>query len=106
MRSRTGVISSFVRGKNASPPVTSGQLPQQSGFASRSFAIGKADRVDDDVPAQRRVEDVGKCRAAGVVAAVADEDQHLARLRAVVELTQRGDQRVEQRRLPARGRRA
>ena len=63
------------------------QLTQQSRFRVAVVVVVNAHGVDHDVAAEGGVEHLLKACMAGIVATVADHDQHLARLPAAVALS-------------------
>ena len=74
------------RGRNRSPPVASASAFRTPGFASVVVLIEKSDCVNGDIGRARFREHVGVRCMARVVAAVADEDEHLPGALRVVTL--------------------
>jgi hypothetical protein len=75
------------------------ELSQEARLRFPIVGIEHADCIDDDVSAERGIENLCEGGPACVVAAVADDDQHLPRPVSLLQSLQSHGDRVEERRL-------
>ena len=76
MRSQTATTSSRSAGKKASPPVRLRQASEHGRIPVGIVGIEDADGVHQSAGLLRHLQNLGQAVCAGVVAAIADDDQH------------------------------
>ena len=92
-----GATSSSDSGKKASPPVSFASRLSTPGFRSASSLIKDADGVDDYVRLPGQGHDFGQLMFAGVVASIADYDQHFLVAVPLLQVLESDGNRIVQR---------
>ena len=87
----------MIPARRASPPVSLGKLLEHARVAIVILLIKDADGVDNCVRLPGHGHDLGEVVFAGVVAAIADHDQHFLVAIALLQVLESGGNRIVQR---------